>query len=189
MPTWLTIAWTLGLLYGIVHGMLMLVSPAKHRKFNLLLNDPFRTIKLRIPESEDGRGLELGYRLGGLALMVGCTVMLLGSLQGAIVNHHSESLPKHPGTPTNDLGKDWWGLIAAAGFFLFGIYAFLQPQRVYQWGPRRALPSNLAMPTPDQIRRSGKILGICFVALGVILCVLLITNNYHIRNLENLLRQ
>src|SRR5579885_1405248 len=65
MPTWLTIAWTLGLLYGIVHGMLMLVSPAKHRKFNLLLNDPFRTIKLRIPESEDGRGLELGYRLGG----------------------------------------------------------------------------------------------------------------------------
>jgi CDP-diglyceride synthetase len=159
----------LAILYGMVHAVLMLVSPAKHRRFNLRVNDPFGRLKLRPPDRGTDHGLELEYRLVGLAGILVCILIAWGSLDSLLGHHYGESLPKHAATPTIAIGKTWWGFVAATGCLAFGLYASLRPFGVYRWTTGRLLPSGVAPPEPNQIRRGMRFLGTCFMALGVIL--------------------
>lgn len=163
--------------YGIIHGLLMLISPEKHRRFNLRVNDPFGRVELPPPNRDTNRGLELEYRFAGFAIVVMCCLIAWGSLYGLLGHHHEQTLPRHEGTPTVAIGKTWWGFVAAAGCFVFGVYAFLRPVSVYAWTTLRSLPSGVAAPAPNQIRRGIRFLGTCFIVLGLILLWLALRQN------------
>ena len=170
MSNWpIILVCALAILYGMVHAVLMLVSPAKHRRFNLRVSDPFGRLKLRPPDRDTDHGLELEYRLVGLAGILVCILIAWGSLHSLLGHHYVESLPKHGATPMIAFGKDWWGFVAAAGCLVFGAYAFLRPLSVYGWTTLRLLPSGVAVPEPNQIRRGMRFLGTCFIVLGLIL--------------------
>ena len=169
MPNWLSLCISaIVLLFGIVHGLLMLLSPAKHRRFNLRVNDPFR--RLRSPEegSDDSRGLELGYRLAGLGVLIMCMLIAWGVSSSLLGYHHGKPISEHTASPTVTAAKDWWGLVASAGFFLLGLCAFLRPLQLYRWTTARALPSSVPPAQPQQIQRGGQLLGICFMTIGLI---------------------
>jgi hypothetical protein len=178
VPNWVIIVVCVVILYGLVHGLLMLVSPAKHRRFNLRVSDPFGTLKLRPPDHDPDPGLELEYRLAGLALAVVCSLIAWGSLDSLLGRHHGESLRQHGATPTIiAFGKNWWGFVAATGCFAFGMYAFLRPLSVHQWSTKPLLSSSQLPPEPTQIRLGMRFLGACFMALGVILFWLAVKQN------------
>jgi len=170
------VVFELAVLYGMLHGLLMLVSPERHRRFNLRVNDPFGRLKSPPPDRDTDRGLELEYRLAGLGLVLGCSVMAWGSLTSLLGHYHGETLPRHAPIPTIAIGKTWWGFVAAAGCLVFGVYAFLRPSCVYAWTTGRLLPSGVAPPESNQIRRGMRFLGSCFMALGVILFWLALKN-------------
>ncbi len=50
----------------------MLLSPTRHRRFVAWLNSGFRRSRLSPVSSDVSRGLELEYRLAGLAILVMC---------------------------------------------------------------------------------------------------------------------
>lgn len=137
--------------YGIIHGLLMLISPEKHRRFNLRVNDPFGRLKLPPPDRDTNRGLELEYRLAGFAIVVMCGLIAWGSLYSLLGHHHEQTLPRHDGTPTVAIGKTWWGFVAATGCLVFGAYAFLRPFSVYGWTTRRLLPSGVSPREPSAV--------------------------------------
>jgi hypothetical protein len=163
----------------MIHGLLMLISPEKHRRFNLRVNNPFGRLKLPPAERDINHGLELEYRLAGLIIVVMCGLIAWGSVYSLLGHHHEQILPGHEGTPAIAIaiGKTWWGFVAAAGCFVFGAYAFLRPFSVYGWTTRRLLPSGVALPEPNEIRRGMRILGTCFMALGIILFWLALKQN------------
>ena len=179
MPNWLIFCVSaIVLLYGMLHGLLMLVSPSRHRRFNLRISDPFGK-RFTVGDSDDNRGLELGYRLAGFGILIMCTLMVLGSADSLLGHHHGEPLPRHVATPAFEFGKYWWDWIASAGFFLFGLYAFLRPSQLHWWSTARALPSSILPPEPNQVRKGGRILGICFMILGVISLLLTLNRIQH----------
>jgi CDP-diglyceride synthetase len=157
------------LTYGMIHGLLMLISPDTHRRFNIRVNDPFGRIKLPPRDRDPNRGLELEYRLAGLAGVLVCVLIAWGTLDSLLGHHYGEPLPKHGTTPTIAFGKSWRGFVAAAGCLVFGAYAFLRPLSVYGWTTLRLLPSGVAVPEPNQIRRGMRFLGTCFIVLALIL--------------------
>lgn len=168
MSNWPIVLVCVVLSYGMMHGLLMLISPEKHRRFNLRVNDPFGRVKLPPPDRDTNRGLELEYRLAGFAIVVICGLIAWGSLY-SLLGHHAGALPRHEDTPHLAVGKTWWGFAAAAGCLAFGGYALLRPSRVFAWTTGRLLPSGVAVPEPNQIRRGMRFLGTCFIALGIIL--------------------
>lgn len=169
MSNWPIVLVCVVLSYGMMHGLLMLTSPEKHRRFNLRVNDPLGRVKLPPPDRDTNRGLELEYRLAGFAIVVMCGLIAWGSLYSLLGHHHEQTLPRHEGTPTVAIGKTWWGFVAAAGCLVFGAYAFLRPLSVYGWTTLRLLPSGVAVPEHNQIRRGMRFLGTCFILLGLIL--------------------
>jgi hypothetical protein len=149
--------------YGMVHAVLMLVSPAKHRRFNLRVSDPFGRLKLRPTDRDTDHGLELEYRLAGFAGILVCILIAWGSLHSLLGHHYVESLPKHGAAPpTIAIGKTWWGFVAAAGCLVFGAYAFLQPFQLYRWSTARVLPSSVAPPRTRSGSQGRAILGDLF---------------------------
>ena len=170
MPNWpIVVVCVVVLSYGMIHGLLMLISPEIHRRFNIRVNDPFGRLKLPPRDRDPNRGLELEYRLACLAIVVMCGLIAWGSLYSVLGHYHEQTLPRHEGTPTVAIGKTWWGFLAAAGCVVFGAYAFLRPLSVYGWTTLRLLPSGVAVPEPNQIRRGMRFLGTCFIVLGLIL--------------------
>ena len=73
MSAWLLIiAVCIGICLGFIHGILMLLSPTRHRRFVVWLNSGFRRSRLSPVSRDVSRGLELEYRLAGLAILVMC---------------------------------------------------------------------------------------------------------------------
>lgn len=166
MSNWiLLLVGALVILYGMLHGVLMLISPPKHRRFNLRVNDPFSRLKWRPPESDSDHGPELGYRLAGLGIVIMCGLIAWGVFHSFFPG--TSPLPQRPTTPTMAIGKNWWGFVSAAGCLLFGVYAFLSPFHVYQWSVRRLVSSTERRPEPNKIRRGIRFLAICFIIIGV----------------------
>jgi hypothetical protein len=161
----------------MIHGLLMLISPEKHRRFNLRVNNPFGRLKLPPPDHDINQGLELEYRLAGLGMVVMCGFIAWGSVYGLLGHRHEQILPGQERTPAIAIGKTWWGFVAAAGCFVFGACAFLRPFIVHGWKARSLLPSGVALPEPNKIRRGMRILGTCFMALGMILFWLALKQN------------
>lgn len=169
MPNWLiALVCMIGISYGMLHALLMLISPSTHRRFNLRVTDPFRKVKLRTPERDTNPGLELQYRLAGLVGVLGCIFIAWGILDSLLGHHRGQPLHGQAPAPRIALGRTSWGFIGSGGFFLFGLYAYFWPFRVYEWGIKRAFPPSVATPEPNQIRKGGRLLGICFMILGVI---------------------
>lgn len=167
MSTWVMVIVGILMIYGMTHGLLMLISPAKHRKFNLRLSDPFGRLKWK-PDDDGSDGLELGYRLTGLGILVICSLIAWGSLLAPFAHYFQGSSSRHGAALTIALGKKWWGFVAAGGCFLFGAYAFLFPLHVYQWSVKRMVSSNQELPEPSKIRKGNRFLGICFIILGAV---------------------
>jgi hypothetical protein len=94
MSAWVIIlAVCIGICLGFIDGILMLISPARHRRFVVWLNSGFRRSRL-LPASRDvSRGLEFEYRLAGLGILVMCG-WLAWELQGD-VRDRLFNTPKH----------------------------------------------------------------------------------------------
>ncbi|HKW34138.1 MAG TPA: hypothetical protein VJN92_14095, partial [Candidatus Acidoferrum sp.] len=56
--------------------------------FNIRVNDPFGRLKLPPPDRDPNRGLELEYRLAGLAIVVLCGLIAWGSLYSLLGHSH-----------------------------------------------------------------------------------------------------
>lgn len=94
MSNWLIVLVCVVVLsYGMIHGLLMLISPEKHRRFNLRVNNPFGRLKLPPPDRDINQGLELEYRLAGLAIVVMCGFIAWGSVYSLLGHHHEQILP------------------------------------------------------------------------------------------------
>lgn len=166
MSIWIITIVGILVIYGMIHGLLMLFSPAKHRKFNLRVIDPFGKLKWK-PTDDRGDGLELGYRLSGVGILVMCSLIAWGSLVTPFIHYFQEPSGRHGAALTIALGKKWWGLVAAGGSLFFGAYAFLFPLHVYQWSVKAIVSSKQELPEPDKIRKGSRFLGVCFIILGL----------------------
>ena len=99
MSAWVVIlAVCIGICLGFIHGILMLVSPDRHRRFVVWLNSRFGRSRLLPASRDDSRGLELEYRLAGLGILVMCA-WLAWELQGD-VRDRLFNTPKHHGEVT-----------------------------------------------------------------------------------------
>jgi hypothetical protein len=166
MPDWVFfLAGTVTLCWGMTHGLLMLTSPPKHRRFVFWLNTRFRRSELQSSDEDLRRGLELQYRLAGLGIVALCG--WLGSVFfHRLLDGHLKAIPAVPSPPR--AGEMWFPFAAGLAAILVGLWFLRKPEAAFLWSIKE-LPVRQEIPDSKRkrIRRGFQVFGLCIVAFGL----------------------
>jgi hypothetical protein len=152
---------------GMTHGLLMLMSPPRHRRFVFWLSTRFRRSELQSSDEDLRRGLELQYRLAGLGIVAGCG--WLGSIfLRRLLDGHLKAVPTVP--PPPDVGAMWFPFAAGLAAISGGLWFLRKPEAAFLWSIKE-LPVRQEIPDSKRgrIRRGFQVFGLSFVAFGLAL--------------------
>lgn len=127
--------YSVGVTGMLIFGLLMLLAPQKTIK---LRDWMMRAERWSRPNPEWKPGYYLDMRFAGLALTVMAVLMirpLLRAFLGLPSGH--PRVPPQPGTPTTNIGPDWFALGIATVTVAGGIFCLVRPEAVARWCTQR----------------------------------------------------
>ncbi len=159
MPDWaFKTAFLLAASLMTLNGVLMLIAPAKHRRFLAWVS---RANSWSLPVGEQPQhGLEIERRLAGIGL-AGMGVFFAWSMFRDATRGTAETdLPK--------LGAAWFPSFLGLSIFALGVFVILMPGRIVQWSIKHQPTSReISTSALDRWRMGARLLGVGFLLGGL----------------------
>jgi hypothetical protein len=172
------IVFLVGVCFGMLQAALMLVSPAKHRRFNNWISTLGRHSRFTTVDPPPGRS-ELLYRVAGLIILCIC-VGLAGAAISALREPTGQVTPVTPTEHARNLGANWLPFVIGPVAILFGLFCALRPSAATKWGMRY---TSIRSTTPIDDRKAPFVMvlfGLCFVVFGIFMLWLGLHNFWHV---------
>lgn len=154
-----------GLCFGMLQAALMLVSPAKHRRFNNWITTLGRHSRFTTVDGPPGRS-ELQYRVAGLIILCACVGLARAAIN-TLREPTGQVTPVAPTEHARNLGANWLPFVIGPVAILFGLFCALRPSAATRWMKRF---SSIRSTTPTDEKKASFVMvlfGLCFVVFGI----------------------